>query len=157
LPSYEALTGLTGHFRQLYDSGEPGSFYSVMHILRRRSSDGSGQESARLEALKAWSGAVRRLRSKRAEQLANEAIGGPLAAEEVKPTPREVIETFMYADHLHWDREKAARLEEWRAHPVLAAHFQCEFHQAVAPLAYLFLLFVAFVRDVLRRAEQRAE
>jgi hypothetical protein len=155
-PSYEALTGLAALFRQLYSTKEPGSFYAVMSILRRLSRDGSENETARLQELETWNKAVKSLRSKGARRLADEMIAGPLPGDTMNPTPDEIIRTFTNADHLHWDRDKAARLDKWTAHPVLAAHFQYEFHEAVAPLAYLSLLFAAFVGDVLKHSEAEA-
>jgi hypothetical protein len=118
-PAYEALTGLAAHFRQLYSPDEPASFYSVMRILHRLSSDGSEHEPARLDALKRWSRAVASLRRKGARRLADEMITAP-SDEPSDPTPDEIIRIFTNADHMHWDRDKAAHLDEWKAHPVLA-------------------------------------
>jgi hypothetical protein len=157
-PPYEALSGLAAQFRQLYSSEERGSFYAVMRILWQLSRDGSVDETQRTEALRTWSKAVARLRSKGARSLADEAISvSPLGPEDnPSPTPDEVIRIFTNAEHLHWDREKAEQLGAWRSHPVLEAHFQYEFHEAVAPLAYLSILFAAFVGGVLKRSEARA-
>jgi len=157
-PPYEALTGLAAQFRQLYSSEERGSFYAVMRILWRLSCDGSEDEAQRMEALRTWGKAVAGLRSKGARRLADEKISGsPWPPEDnPNPTPDEVIRTFTNAEHLHWDREKAVQLNAWRANPVFQAHFQYEFHEAVAPLAYLSILFAAFIGGVLKRSEARA-
>jgi hypothetical protein len=157
-PPYEALTGLAAQFRLLFSPEERGSFYAVMRILRRLSRDGSEDETQRMEALRTWSEAVARLRSKGARRLAEEAISGsPLTSEDnPNPTPDGVIRIFTNAEHLHWDRAKAEQLDAWRSHPVLEAHFQYEFHEAVAPLAYLSILFAAFVGEVLKLSEARA-
>lgn len=152
-PPYEALTGLAAQFRQLYSSKERGSFYAVMGILWRLSCDGSERESQRMEALRTWSKAVRGLRLKGARRLADEIIGASWPDDATNPTPDEIIGIFTNAEHLHWDRAKSVQLDAWRAHPVFEAHFQFEFHQAVAPLAYLSILFSAFVDGVLKRSE----
>jgi hypothetical protein len=151
-PSYEATSGLAVLFRQLYSPHpkERASFHRVMTILRRVSADGTQDEALRLQLLGVWGKAFGMLGSKRAERLAAESQGVVWPEDDGRLRPEQVISVFMNAEHLHWDKEDAAVLESRTADPVSDAFFRYEFFEAVAPIAFLLLLFSHFVSRVLK-------
>jgi hypothetical protein len=156
-PPYEALTGLAGLFRQLYstDSHERASFYRVMKVLRRVSADGSKNEKRRIELLGQWSHAVGRLRAKSANALAHERISG--AYSDGYPSPDQMIRLFANAELLHWDEKKASTLATHMSSPQREKNLRYRYHEAVAPLAHLFIYFAAFVRKLLEPSGSKTE
>jgi hypothetical protein len=155
-PVYEARAGLAAQFRQLYStSGQRASFQAVINILRRLSADGSEDEARRIELLDLWGKANRALRSKSARRLANEKIGGPYS--DASPSPDQIINLFGNAEHFHWAEDKVARLDARRPSPQSEANLQHRYHEAVAPLAHLFIYFADFVRKVIEPSGTRAQ
>jgi hypothetical protein len=152
-PSYEAITGLAAHFRQLCSTkGQRGSFYEVMRILRRLAEDGSEDEEGRLAMLKVWSRALRDLRSKGARRLADEKLGAVRPSEPVDLSPDTLINMFLNGEHLHWEAGQASRISARAPLPEFEANLRYSYHDAIAPIAYLFICFAHFVNDLLKRS-----
>jgi len=90
------------------------------------------------------------------DKLAEEGLYPPLEAEEAKSfpdpeKPEQVISTYFYGEHLHWDKDKAPLIVERGQDPFNDGRFKLFFLQAASGLAHFYIGYSLLVRAALAR------
>lgn len=146
-PTGESLRSLAPLFRQFYSGDEKASFKRIHRIVSRQATVEKDPSTAvRHMQLKAWTTAARALRTQWLEHLVGEKVGMSWPADHRWPAPQDVISEFFYAEHLHWNPEKAKRVKAREGDP-----FEDGWHRmlalwAISQLSYLYVAFASLVK-----------
>jgi hypothetical protein len=106
----EAVRAVIGLFRELYTDSEPTSAMSALKLLESHARSAGRDRNERLiEQLRALRTAIkaRRQQDPRGVFLEEQADGGTAAV-----PPDQIIDMWLYGEHLHYDPAKADRIEE---------------------------------------------
>jgi hypothetical protein len=163
VPADDATLGFAALLRQLFHHTEEASFDKVRQLLSRGDHD-RGAEAAE-DVLRLWRTAHGTLLNQHlmalVESMARnrgllgdqeESNGGrPFLSEEI--TPKDLVDTFLYGDQLHYGKGREA-LDRWQQDEATAAMMEINMRTDAQTLAHFYAGFGGIVRVVLQRAGQ---
>lgn len=114
-PDDEALRAALTLFRQLYSHGEPGSFNTVLNLLKNNVSDRDGKErDAAMRYLKDFKFV--------GKELIRRGIGVGLTIDDRSFSAREIIDLYLHGKYLHGRNEKGKVVSTLDQIPAIPRH-----------------------------------
>lgn len=157
----DITAGYMVFLRQCYADDEEASFSKVRKILERRLYE-AGETSA-IDTLKRWRKAHAQLLNQTLEEHVQErmvrnglmpgasiGLDGQPESDIVRSpaSPRELLQTFWYGDHIHWGKHRDA-LAAIQADPFFEGMWEIEARQASTEVAHFYLGFAVLLEAAL--------
>ena len=155
--SQEAMRGFVTLFRQFYGPDEPASF-SKVHGLSHQIAEAAADPVAaiRLDVLKQWGRAHRRLRQERLDVIVRKRMGderifaySPIYGDD--ESPHTLIHMYNYGEYIHWDSQAAA-IESLDTDPFLRTDHRYRLGESMVGLAHLYIGFGQVLRTLFPQA-----
>lgn len=142
-PHRESTVGFLVTFRQFFDQGEPASYATVSRILRTEAE--ARGDSKSVATIDAWGRVHRKLNRRcprtwvelKAHRIETDKVGGP-AANLHQPRIKELVETYLYGDMVHYGDQKLSLAKIESDEYNTAAH-EMTLHEGVAGLSMFYL------------------
>jgi len=144
----EAVRAVIGPFRELYTDSEPTSAMAALKLLEGHARAADRDRNERLiKHLRALRTAIKKRRQQdpRGVSLDEQADGGSAAV-----PPRQIIDMWLYGEHLHYDLAKADRIEE---HEVISEMLGFSLESAIRDFTDLWGEIVTLVAAVVDTPE----
>ncbi len=166
LPADEVTLGFAALLRQLFHHTEEASFDAIRRIISRGAHQSDAVEA--VDTLRLWKDAHGTLlrqdvhslldtmaRARGLETTAGASVGArPFVSEQI--TPRDLIDTFLYGDHLHYGKGRDL-LEHWRSDNAEAALMEVNMLADSLMLAHFYAGFAEVVRLALASAHHHPQ
>jgi hypothetical protein len=159
VPADDVTLGFASPLRQLFHHTEEASFDKARQVLARAAHQSGATEAT--DTLRLWKDAHGTLLNHdvhlllgmmargRGLETGNDQPGSnrPFVREEI--TPRDLIDTFLYGDQLHYGKGREL-LERWRSDKAVAALMEVNMLADALMLAHFYAGFAGAVRVVLQ-------
>ncbi|MCW2992529.1 MAG: hypothetical protein JWQ18_24 [Conexibacter sp.] len=155
-PPDDATAGFFAWFRQIHKPNEEASFDCVMNLLSNRAHESGADHAA--DILSTWKRAHKLLQAKHQRALMQDILrqrgidggesDGRRISSPVAITPRELLDTYLYGDTLHWGKPRG-RLAEMQTTALEAAKWEFEMLQDASMLAHFYVGFADIARVAL--------
>jgi len=141
--------GFAGLLRQSDSPNERAHFERVRSILWVAADQASDAwREQRLEQLKAWSGAVKKLHGKSINQLLRDRLvaeGVKVLAFEEEHTPEQLLAIYNYGDLIHWG-DRSDVVAEWSEDEFVESDRRLAYLDAAAGLGHVYIGFGELAR-----------